>query len=57
MVCTYSLSLKKRLELSGYKFIHLFGNVYLVRNYSTKAREFSLYGIAVVKKGDSKCSM
>ena len=57
MVCTYTLSLKKRLELSGYKFIHLFRNVYLVRNYSTGYREFSLYGIAIIKRGDSKCSM
>ena len=50
MVTSYTLSMKKRLELYGYRFIHLFRNVYLVRNYSTKVRQVSLYGIAVLRK-------
>jgi hypothetical protein len=52
MVCSYTLSQKERLELYGYRFIRLFRNVYLVRNYSKNARKFSLYGIAVLRKGE-----
>jgi hypothetical protein len=52
MVTGYTLSQKERLEYNGYRFIHLFRNVYLVRNYSTRAREVSLYGIAVLKRGE-----
>ena len=52
VVTTYEMSQKKRLEYSGYRFVRLFGNVYLVRNYSTEARKFSLYGIAVLRKGE-----
>lgn len=40
---------KERLERAGYRTIHLFGDVYLVRNYSVKARRFSLYGIEILK--------
>jgi hypothetical protein len=52
MVCSYTPTQKERLERYGYRFIRIFGNVFLVRNYSTNAREFSLYGIAVLRKGD-----
>lgn len=48
----YTMSQKATLEYFGYRFIHLFRNVYLVRNYSTKARKLSLYGIAVLQKGE-----
>lgn len=49
---TTTLSGLERLKRHGYKCIHLFGNVYLVRNYSINARRFSLYGIVVVRKGE-----
>lgn len=52
MVTGFTLSQKQRLEINGYKFIHLFRNVYLVRNYSTGAKKFSLYGVAVLRKGE-----
>lgn len=52
MVTGYTMSQKERLEYHGYRFIRLFRNVYIVRNYSTAARRFSLYGIAVVRKGE-----
>lgn len=42
----------ERLKRHGYRCIHLFGNVYLVRNYSVTARKFSLYGLVFVQKGD-----
>ncbi len=43
---------KKSLELfknSGYRTIHLISNLYLIRNYSVKARKFSLYGLVLVR--------
>ena len=52
MVTGYTLSQKERLEYNGYRFVHLFRNVYLVRNYSKAARAVSLYGIAVLRKGE-----
>lgn len=52
MVCSYTFTQKEQLERYGYRFKHLFGNVYLVRNYSTEARRFSLYGFAVLRKGE-----
>ena len=52
MVTYYPISHKKRLELCGYRFIRLFRNVYLVRNYSLYAKKISLYGIAVIREGD-----
>lgn len=42
----------ERLKRHGFKCIHLFRNVYLMRNYSISARHFSLYGIVVVRKGE-----
>lgn len=42
----------ERLNRHGYRCIHLFGRVYLVRNYSVNARKFSLYGLVVVRKGE-----
>ena len=42
----------ERLKRYGYRCIHLFGNVYLVRNYSVNAKQFSLYGLLVVRKGE-----
>ena len=52
MVTTFSMSMKKRLEYYGYRFVHLFRNVYLVRNDPTKAMEISICGIAVLRKGE-----
>lgn len=52
MVTTCPMSQKATLEYLGYKFTHLFRNVYIVRNCSEKARRFSLYGIAVMRKGE-----
>ena len=52
MPTSYTLTQKERLEYCGYRFIHLFRSLYLVRNYSTKAKRFSLYGFAVVRKGE-----
>lgn len=51
MVTTCPMSQKATLEYLGYKFTHIFRSVYLVRNYSLNARQFSLYGIAVLRKG------
>ena len=51
MVTICTMSMKKRLEYYGYKFIRLFRNVYLVRNDTSKAMEISIYGIAVLRKG------
>ena len=42
----------ERLKRNGYRCFHLFGNVYLVRNYSVNAQLFSLYGLVVVRKGE-----
>lgn len=53
MMCSYTPTQRERLQLCGYRFIRLFRNVYLVRNYSTAARKFSLYGIAILRKGDA----
>ena len=52
MVTTCPWSQKRTLEYLGYKFIRLFGNVYFVKNYSERAKKFSLYGIAVLRKGE-----
>lgn len=52
MVTGYTWTQKQRLEMYGYRFIRLFGNVFLVRNYSRNAKSFSLYGIAVLRKGE-----
>ena len=52
MVTSYTWTQKQRLEMYGYRFVRLFRNVFLVRNYSINAREFSLYGIAVLQKGE-----
>ena len=49
MVCSYTPAQKERLERYGYRFVHIFKNVYLVRNYSIYAKEFSLYGIAILR--------
>lgn len=51
MVTTFKMSMKKRLECYGYKFVHLFRNVYLVQNDPTKETEIPIYGIAVLRKG------
>ena len=52
MVTGFTMSMKKRLELYGYRFVHIFGNVYLIRNGKAKATEISIYGIAVLRKGE-----
>ena len=52
MVTGFTISMKKRLELYGYKFIHLFRNVYLLRTNKTKDVEISICGIAVLRKGE-----
>ena len=44
------ISRKERLERAGYNPIHLFGDVYLVRNRSIKARRFSMYVICVLRE-------
>ena len=49
-VCYKPPTRKDRLEKAGYKTIHLFGNLYLVRNHSVKARKISFYGICVLKE-------
>ena len=50
MVTSFTISMKKRLELYGYRFIHLFKNVYLVRNCPVKEMEISIYGVAILRK-------
>ena len=35
----------KRFRDNGYTTIHLFGNWYLVRNYSVNYKKFSLWGL------------
>lgn len=35
----------ERLELHGYKCVHLFKDWYLVRNYSCYSTRFSFYGL------------
>ena len=40
----------ERFQNSGYRTIHLFSNLYLIRNYSIKAKKFSLYGFVWVKE-------
>lgn len=52
MITTFSMSMKKRLEYYGYRFVHLFGNVYLIRNDKAKATEIFIYGVAVLRKGE-----
>ena len=52
VVTGFTMSQKQRLEYHGYRFVHLFRNVYFVRNYSTAARQFSIFGIAVLRKGE-----
>ena len=39
MICSYTPTQKERLERNGYRFVHI-------------AKEFSLYGIAVLRKGE-----
>lgn len=39
---------REQFEKAGFKCIHLFKNVYFVRNWSTLGRKFSLYGICVL---------
>lgn len=39
-----------RLNINGYKTIHLFGDFYLVRRYSTGYKKFSLYDLRRIKK-------
>ena len=43
-----------RWDRYGYTVIHLFGNWYLVRNYSVHARKFSLYGLVRCKDNDTR---
>lgn len=52
MIMKTTLSGLERLHRHGYRCIHLFGNVYLVRNYSVNARRFSLYGLVAVREGE-----
>ena len=52
MVTGYTMTQKERLEYHGYRFIRIFGRLYLVRNYSTRAKRFSLYGFAYLRKGE-----
>ena len=40
----------ERFKNSGYRVVHLIGNLYLIRNYSIKAKKFSLYGLVLVKE-------
>lgn len=42
------ISTRERLENAGYKCIHLFKNIYLVRKHSVYARWFSLYDICIL---------
>ncbi len=51
MVTSFTMSMKKRLEYYGYKFIHLFKNVYIIRSDKTKATDIYIYGIAILRKG------
>lgn len=38
----------KRFRENGYTTIHLLGNYYLVRNYSTYYTKFSFYGLCKI---------
>ena len=38
-----------RLADHGYNPIHIFGPLYLVRNYSWRVRKWSLYGFMIMK--------
>lgn len=50
MIPTHTQAQKERFERHGYKWIRLFGRVYLVRNYSVRAKKFSLYSFAILQK-------
>lgn len=50
MIPIYTQAQRDRHERHGYKWVHLFGRLHLVRNYSVNARKFSLYGLAILKK-------
>lgn len=39
----------QRLKDSGYNPIHLVGNIYLVRNLSRNYKNFSFYGLMLIK--------
>lgn len=42
-----------RFKDNGYTVIHLFGDYYLVRNYSTYYTKFSFYGLCkIIEKGE-----
>lgn len=38
-----------RLTDHGFNPIHIFGSLYLVRNYSSKYAKWSLYGFMIIK--------
>lgn len=38
-----------RLRKYGYNPIHIIGPLYLVRNYSRRAKKLSLYGLMIIK--------
>ena len=42
---------KERYENAGYKTIHIFGDLYLVRKHSIKTKRFSLYEICFLREG------
>lgn len=41
---------RAEFEKYGYKTIHLFGKLYLIRKYSTAYKRWSIYQIAIILK-------
>lgn len=39
----------QRLKEHGYNPIHIIGDLYLVRNFSRRAKSFSLYGFMLLR--------